>query len=1028
MKKTLKIVAWTLLSLLIVVVITISVVTYVVFTPERLTPIVQKEGSKLLSCSSEIERVELTFFSTFPNFGLRIEQVLLINPMLGAPNDTLAAIEYLTASVDLMAYLKEERVALNEFTLYKASVNLYTNAQGVSNFNIIQSSDTTENDTTTTSSLPEFIDLKRIIFKQVQGSYIDETAGLNAALANLEGTIALKMNPSDCDADINLKLQTVDFSMADSLPLYVQMAEIQLDAKAKLVDNQLNTTFKLGVDSLFLKQADAVYVDKMPLKLVANAKANLDNKELQIQDTKLSYGTLQLDILGNVASQHERIYTNLMLKSNSWNIPYLLTLVPADFTEPLQGMEIQGEAMIEAKVQGYYSDSLMPLITAQLILENGTFDADFLPISLTKLNAKLNADIDINSSGISKVKIEELQAKTPESTIAITGTIDDLLGKQYCSLQLNGDLSMHEAELFLPDSMVMTLQGRTVGNLKAQFKLEDLTELRLEKLKANGNFTFTNFAMTTDSMQVNTPELKLALEIPTPQKVLAFKPCLQATMTTSALDATMTNLGHVQLQNATIDAVVSNPLDEKLPLSAIATLKMEHLNGEMDTLTAAINGLMAKVTYLPDPKDKNLQEITLNYFSRSMTAAMGKMASVETKGLKIDADALYNSNETELLMQWNPKLTVDLVEGVIHTAEIPLDLSVPRINFNFSPGYAYINDSRILLGNSDFSLIGEVSNLDEYVRGTGLLLGELQFVSRVTDVNQIMELMNGVGRTDSVVLMESAQDNPFMVPKGMDIALETKIDRAYAGNGEFDNVGGKVTIQDGILILEQMGFTSKAAEMQLTAMYRSDRMNHLFAGVDFHLLNIDVAELINLIPDIDTIVPMLKAFDGKAEFHLAAETYLKSNYDIKMSTLRGAAAIEGQNLVLLDNETFSTISKYMMFNKQTRNKVDTMSIEMTVFRNEVDVYPFLIVMDKYRAIISGRHNLDMTFDYNLSAISPIRLGLEVKGNPDNLKYKLTKAENKTLFMPEKRNAVEAQTMRLKQMISDSLKANVKKKE
>ena len=59
--------------------------------------------------------------------------------------------------------------------------------------------------------------------------------------------------------------------------------------------------------------------------------------------------------------------------------------------------------------------------------------------------------------------------------------------------------------------------------------------------------------------------------------------------------------------------------------------------------------------------------------------------------------------------------------------------------------------------------------------------------------------------------------------------------------------------------------------------------------------------------------------------------------------------------------------------------------------------------------------LAMTFDYNLSAISPIRLGLEVKGNPDNLKYKLTKAENKTLFMPEKRNAVEAQTMRLKQM-------------
>ena len=306
-------------------------------------------------------------------------------------------------------------------------------------------------------------------------------------------------------------------------------------------------------------------------------------------------------------------------------------------------------------------------------------------------------------------------------------------------------------------------------------------------------------------------------------------------------------------------------------------------------------------------------------------------------------------------------------------------------------------------------------------------MDEVGFGSRVTDVNQLLELMNGIGRTDSVVPMESAEDNPFMVPKGMDIALETKIDKAFAGNGEFDDVGGRVTIKDGILILEQMGFTSKAAEMQLTAMYRSDRMNHLFAGVDFHLLNIDVAELIHLIPDIDTIVPMLKAFDGKAEFHLAAETYLKSNYDLKMSTLRGAAAIEGKDLVLLDGETFSTIAKYMMFNKKTRNKVDTLSVEMTVFRNEVDVYPFLIVMDKYKAIISGRHNLDMTFDYNLSAIAPIRLGLEVKGNPDKLKYKLSKAENKTLFVPEKRNAVETPTMQLKKMISESLKSNVKQK-
>jgi hypothetical protein len=211
-------------------------------------------------------------------------------------------------------------------------------------------------------------------------------------------------------------------------------------------------------------------------------------------------------------------------------------------------------------------------------------------------------------------------------------------------------------------------------------------------------------------------------------------------------------------------------------------------------------------------------------------------------------------------------------------------------------------------------------------------------------------------------------------------------------------------------------------------MYRSPRKNHLFVGMDFHLLNIDIAELIKMIPDIDTIVPMLKSFDGRAQFHLAAETYLKSNYDLKFSTLRGAAAIEGQDLVVMDNSTFSTISKWLRFNKKTRNKVDSLNVEMTVFRNEVDLYPFLISMDKYKAVISGRHNLDMNFDYHISLTDcplPIRLGLEITGNMDKLKYKLVPCKYANLYKPQKRNAVQTQTLSLKKLISDALKKSVK---
>lgn len=51
--------------------------------------------------------------------------------------------------------------------------------------------------------------------------------------------------------------------------------------------------------------------------------------------------------------------------------------------------------------------------------------------------------------------------------------------------------------------------------------------------------------------------------------------------------------------------------------------------------------------------------------------------------------------------------------------------------------------------------------------------------------------------------------------------------------------------------------------MQLTAMYRTPRPNHIFIGLDYHILDMEISELLKMIPDVDTIMPMLRSFGGK---------------------------------------------------------------------------------------------------------------------------------------------------------------------
>ena len=122
------------------------------------------------------------------------------------------------------------------------------------------------------------------------------------------------------------------------------------------------------------------------------------------------------------------------------------------------------------------------------------------------------------------------------------------------------------------------------------------------------------------------------------------------------------------------------------------------------------------------------------------------------------------------------------------------------------------------------------------------------------------------------------------------------------------------------------------------------------------------------------------------------------------------------------------VAKTLKFNKKTKNKVDSLSAEFTIFRNEIDVYPFLVVIDKYKAVIAGRHNFDLSFDYHISVVDsplPIKLGIDVKGNPNKLSYKLARCRYAEYYRPSSRHVVENKQLELRKLIRETLTQKVK---
>ena len=1081
MKRALKITAISLSSIIAILAIAIIIVCNIVFSPKTLTPIVRNNIGRFITCQADLDTAELTFFSTFPNFALNLSNVRVINPIADAQSDTLAHVGRLSASVNVSQFLFHGNLVINQVHLDNTVANIFCDSLGNANYNIIALSSTEEEEDTTSSSLFDLLQVNDVVINNLSATYIDQKSSINASINGLNTTLSAQLQGANGNINAHIFLPCLrgGAKRAEGSNFQLSTLNSQLSINGSLKDNHFDGNLALNLPSTTFDLDSNRLADSLALRANVPAELNLDVMHINLKDALLAVNSHEINLNGVAQLDNDDINLDIQFATNQWNLEELIALIPEAYTDLLDGINVSGNASLSGSARGTYNDSIMPLISANLNYTDGRVQYSELPLPINNINLSLSANADLNPNGKIECNISNSQLSILNSQLSIPNSSFLIPNSSFtdalCDINLSANLNLPELKPLLPEDLNVDMNGRANADISARFNLDDATNLRLDRIIADASIKYTNLdVLYNDSIAIKDPKGTLNLTLPSPHTNKHFKELAQATLKSSNLQANIKmsdsnnsspELGEVakpegsviaqfSILNSQLTLGIGDILDTTQFYTAVCQFDFDHIQGSMDTINFDITQPEGTLEVYPMRSNKKNPTFTIAYANQAIKANMGSFLNINTQNLKIEAKTDYNKEKENLLDQLNPTIKFDFNNGLVAVDGFDADINIPAIKFQFRPNNFDIEQSRIIIDDSDFALSGNITNLKNFSKGRGLLRGNLRFESEKTDIDQLMNLVNGLGAdtetTDEIVITDDntdfaladahqttqnqidtqyiaspqAEPNPFMVPKKVNITLDTHIKKAIFGNTDIENLGGRLTIKDGEAILEQMGFTTDAAEMQLTGIYRSERRNHLFAGLDFHLLNIDIAKLIDLVPAVDTIVPMLSSFAGRAQFHIAAETYLRADYSPKMSTLRAAAALEGKDLVLLDSETFSTIAKYMMFNKKTENIVDSISVEMTVFRNEVDLYPFLISMDKWQAVLSGRHNLDNSFNYHISLTDcplPARLGLDIKGTFDDLKFALVPCKYKALYKPEKQGATEKQTLALKKIISFQLK-------
>ncbi len=982
MKRALKIFFWTLFGIVMTVIAVVCIVVYAIFTPAHLTPVARQAAAKYITCEHEIGEVELTFFSTFPRFGIRADGLLLVNPKAGAQNDTVVEAGHLVATVDVMEFINRNNLHVHEAVLEDATVHFFIAEDGTTNLTdvFVTSPDTVED--TTAFALPFDalrVDGLRIIAKTID--FIDKKDNVEASLGTTE-----------------------------------------LSAKVESWDDML---VALDAQNVCARMQGETYADNLHVEMVAPLAMNLDSMHFSFDGARLAVNDFQVRLEGDV-TLGDAIDVDAKIETGKWQIQPLLALVPQQFTKSLKDIDVDGEVQLEANIKGIYSETQMPLVKAHLTLEDGKGAYQPLPYTLRDLTLDAEAELNLNKGQRSNVTLKKLAAKTKDSKVSVSGKINDLLGDMLLDIQLKLDAQLPDFAYFMPDSML--LEGAAKGTAQLKMHLSDLTNLRLHKGSIRADIDLKNLRYEQDSMLALLPRTNVKIQIPNKQPSRKSVNWGAVDMDADKIDFTMGADLHAMIDGPKVHAETANILQDRQEY--FASIGFDALDAKYDTIIADL-----KASELEAFVDAG-KKVSAKLKTAAMNARMGEELKAKTGALAIEAAARYNKNGENALLKWNPRLKIDLKNGELTMpTRLPETVVIPSIEFKYSNREMTIDNSRIELGNSDLNLKGNVRNIGKWFRHKDILQGELEIISDHCDANQLLswfsaeqgseEELKASNSSEQSTPKEKSESDPFLVPTDVDLALNTHLREVEVFNQHAKDLKGGIYVKNGTLMLDEVGFVCRAAKLQLTAMYRTPRRNHLYVGLDYHMLDVDIDELLTMIPNLEDMVPMLKSFKGAAQFHLAAETYLKSNYEPKMSTLRGAASLTGKDLVVMDSETFSTIAKLLRFKKKTENKIDSINAEITVYKNDIDVYPLCVQMDNYMVALGGRHKTDMSFDYDINVLSPIYLGVHVGGTMDNLQIKLAKCKYAKDFRPHWYQKADTQSLELRQMIKQSLEKDVR---
>ena len=271
---------------------------------------VNEIASDYLKAKVDFKKINLKVWKNMPNIELElINSEIISKAIKDDMTDTLLKFDTLRLSVNVMEFLNNDSIIVNEAFLSNPIANAYINTDGKANWEIYESDTTPDEDT---SSFDYKIRVKRLFIDNLKANYCDETSQMTASLdsTNIELSGEITAEIIDLATKLSLKAKYDDSSsqiLAKAEPTTITLkgnisnGEYRLDTEFGLVTAEFSdstSSTRMNVDTINIGVLAKITDSSYDL----NSKLNLLLSEYN--DNALIFKDIPLDV-------------NLKAKSNS---------------------------------------------------------------------------------------------------------------------------------------------------------------------------------------------------------------------------------------------------------------------------------------------------------------------------------------------------------------------------------------------------------------------------------------------------------------------------------------------------------------------------------------------------------------------------------------------------------------------------------------------------------------------------------------------------------------------------------------